>query len=443
MTNQFDRRKFLKVTGTAGIGLGLMSNASAAFVPVSANDKINVAIMGTNSRGAALANGFARHPKAEVTYICDVDEKAMKKGFDAVKEGGQRRTPKGVKDFRKALEDPELDAIVIATPIHWHAPASILALQAGKHVFVEKPCSHNIHEGNLLVAAADKYNRVVQMGNQRRSWQMVREAMDLLHGGAIGDPYFARCWYAQSRGSMGYGKVASVPGHLDYDLWQGPVPRKPFKDNLIHYNWHWMWHWGGGELMNNGTHFLDLARWGLKVDYPSMVSSMGGRYHWKDDQETPDTQVVSYEFPGGKNVTWEARSCNPRGLEGSNVGISFHGTEGTLIVYGNNRYTVYDNDNEVVKKSAEAAGDLDFTGPGFDLDEGHITNFIDCIHSGDKPVSDIRDANISVHLCHLGNISYRTRRKLQCNTHNGRILGDKDAMKYWRRDYEPGWEPSV
>ena len=442
MKSKINRRDFITIAGTAGAGLGLMAGPGLSFGRAASEDSINVAIMGTNSRGAALARGFARHPGAHVMYICDVDDNAIKKGVDTVRQAGQRRAPKGVKDFRTALEDKSLDALVIAAPIHWHAPASILALQAGKHVYVEKPCSHNIHEGELLVAAANKYDRVVMMGNQRRSWLMVRQAMDLLQDGEIGRAYFARCWYAQSRGSMGYGKSAPVPGHLDYELWQGPAPRKDYVDNLIHYNWHWRWHWGAGELLNNGTHFIDLARWGLEVDYPLRVSSLGGRYHWQDDQETPDTQVVSYDFPGGKTVTWEARSCNRRGIEGSNTGVSFHGTEGTMVVDGNG-YVIYDNDNEVVRRSKESEGEIDFTGPGFDLDVDHITNFLDCVRTGERPVTDIRDANISVHICHLGNIAYRTQRQLQCNTYNGRIIGDNNAMKLWRRSYEPGWEPSV
>ncbi|MBP3193972.1 Gfo/Idh/MocA family protein [Natronogracilivirga saccharolytica] len=442
MTHSINRRKFIKMTGAAGVGLGLMGKTSAGMGSVSPNSKVTVAVMGTYSRGSALANGFAQHPNSDVAYICDVDEKAIKKGLDAVKEGGQDREPKGVKDFREALGDNSVDALVIATPIHWHTPASILALQAGKHVYVEKPCSHNIHEGELLVAAANKYGHVVQMGNQRRSWPLVREGIERLKEGIIGDVYFARCWYAQSRGSMGYGKVASVPNHLDYDLWQGPAPRRTYLDNLIHYNWHWRWHWGAGELLNNGVHFLDLARWGLGVDYPIRVSSMGGRYHFNDDQETPDTQVVNYDFAEGKTVSWEARSCNPRGIEGETTGVTFHGTEGTMHL-GNNKYIVYDFDDNVVVDSEDDNGDIDFTGPGFDLDEDHITNFTECVQTGEKPVTDIRDANKSVHICHLGNIAYRKQRMLTIAPHNGRIVGDDDAMKLWRREYEPGWEPSI
>jgi len=442
MAESINRRKFIKMTGAAGLGFGVMAGAPAILKSASPNNKINVAVMGTNSRGLGLARGFARHPDMDVSYICDVDDHAIRKGLDAVNEAGQEREPQGMKDFRRALEDQSLDAIVISTPIHWHAPASILALSAGKHVYVEKPCSYNPHEGELLVEAANKYRRVVQMGNQRRSWPMVVEAMNRLKEGAIGNTYFARCWYANNRGSMGYGKPAPVPSNLDYDLWQGPAPRRPYMDNVIHYNWHWLWHWGAGELLNNGVHFLDLARWGLDVNYPSRVTSSGGRYHWQDDQETPDTQIVTYDFPENKTVVWEARSCNPKRLEGSATGASFHGENGAMIVDGNG-YVIYDNDNREVENSSSGEADpIDTTGPGFDLDRDHINNFAVSIREGRRPVTDIRDANVSVHNCHLGNIAHRTGRVINCDPHNGHIIGDRQAVdQFWSREYEPGWAP--
>jgi len=442
MTALIKRRNFIKTTGAASLGLGLAGSTLAAHAHTSAADKITVAIMGTNSRGSALAKGFATHPKAEVAYICDVDEMAIKKGVTAAQEDGQK-APKGIKDFRQALEDNALDALVIAAPDHWHAPAAIMALQAGKHVYVEKPCSHNPHEGELLVSAAQKYGKVVQMGNQRRSWPKVIEAMQLLKEGAIGRAYYGRGWYATQRGSMGYGKVAPVPAHLDYDLWQGPAPRRPYKDNIIHYDWHWIWHWGTGELLNNGTHFMDLCRWGLEVDYPTRVTSSGGRYHWKDDWETPDTQLVTYDFEEGKSILWEGRSCNPRGMEGSATGVSFHGENGTMVIDGNG-YVIYDNDNKEIKSSKSGTTNaIDTTGPGFDLDQDHFTNFIDGIQQGKPLNSDIADANISVHICHLGNIAHRTGRVIRCDTKNGQILDDKEAMQLWSREYEEGWAPSV
>ena len=257
------RRKFIKQAAAAGVGLTLggssLSARSYANV-VGANERIQVAIMGTNGRGSGMARLFQQQPLANVIYICDVEEKAMAKGLDAVTKAGG--SPKAEKDIRKVLADKSVDALYYATPDHWHAPAAIMACQAGKHVYGEKPCSHTPHEGELMIAAARKYNRVVQIGAQRRSWSGVIEAMNELHSGVIGKVYFARGWYTNRRVSIGLGKTAQPPAGLDYDLWQGPAPRRSYRDNIIHYNWHWFWHWGTGEPLNNGTHEIDLIRWG-------------------------------------------------------------------------------------------------------------------------------------------------------------------------------------
>jgi len=436
-----NRRTFLANSAITGLGLTLSAGLPSGRRS-HRNNRLNVAVMGVFSRGAALARGFAAHPDAHVLYICDVDEKAIQNGLDAVKSGGQTAAAKGIVDFRRALEDPDLDALVVATPVHWHVPASILALKAGKHVYLEKPCSHNLHEGLLLVEASRRYNRVVQMGNQRRSWPGVIEGIELLHDGILGNTYFARCWYANNRPSIGIGSIAAIPSHLDYELWQGPAPRREYKDNLIHYNWHWFWHWGAGELLNNGTHFIDLARWGLDVDYPIRVNSSGGRYHYKDDQQTPDTHMVSFDFPEGKTITWEGRSCNPRPIEGSSSGVSFHGERGTMIIDGNS-YVLYDNDQKEVQRSATEPGRVGLSGPGFNMDRDHITNFIEAVRDGIVPRTEIADANITVHSCHLGNIAQRIGRTVQCDPKTGLISNDPEAMKFWRREYEPGWEPTL
>ncbi|WPP50972.1 Gfo/Idh/MocA family protein [Catalinimonas niigatensis] len=444
MKDNIKRRDFIKQTAASSIGLGLMT-AGAPFIHTngSANEKVVVAIMGTNSRGSALAQGFAKLDGAEVAYICDVDDQALEKGMRATQSGGQKKKPKAEKDIRKVLEDKSVDAIVIAAPDHWHAPAAIMALKAGKHVYVEKPCSHNPHEGEMLVEAASQSDLIVQMGNQRRSWPNIVEGIQVLKDGIIGRAYFARAWYANSRESIGYGKKAAVPAGLDYELWQGPAPRKPYQDNLIHYNWHWFWHWGTGELLNNGTHFIDLCRWGLGVDYPIRVSSGGGRYAYQDDWETPDTQITYYDFDDQKSISWEGRSCNRQNLEGISAGASFHGEKGTMVIDGNG-YMVYDNSNKEIRRVSEKSTNaLDATGPGFDLDQDHLNNFRACVISGKQPASHIEDANKSVHICHLGNIAHRTKRVLNCDPKNGKILGDEEAMALWGRDYEAGWEPNV
>jgi predicted dehydrogenase len=454
MDNAINRRRFLKQAGLAGLSFGaaieLVSRGAAAEVAgtspalVTGKDKLRVAVIGTNSRGLAHVQCLTALPGVEVTYICDVDDRAIAKGIKTTLKR-QPTEPKGLKDFRKALEDKSLDAVTIATPDHWHAPMSILALSAGKHVFVEKPCSHNPYEGELLIGAVAKSKRILQMGNQRRSFPNMQQAMKEIHGGLIGKAYFARAWYDNKRSSIGRGKGVPVPAWLDYELWQGPAPRRPYRDNLVHYNWHWFWHWGTGEALNNGTHEVDIARWALDVNWPTRVSSNGGRYHFEDDWETPDTQVICWDYAEGKTITWEGRSCNGYPVEGHERGVMVHGTEGSVLLDGNS-YKVFDKKNAVVKevKEATTADPTDtLSASGIDLDRVHMQNFVEAIRSG-KPVSSpIAEGHKSVTMLHLGNIAWRVGRGLRCNHANGHIEGDAEAGKLWRRDYEPGWEPVV
>src|SRR5690606_8341007 len=258
MARSIDRRQFLATTG-AVVGASLAAPAQAAAAPAiwrrqgSPADLVRVAVMGVNSRGAQLARAFTAVPGSAITVICDVDTRAAEKCAALVAQASGT-APRLERDVRRVLESPDVDALVIAAPDHWHAPAAIMACQAGKHVYVEKPCSHNPREGELLVEIASATKRVVQMGNQRRSWANVKEGIAAVHGGEIGRPYLARTWYANRRGSIGHGKEVPVPEWLDYELWQGPAPRRPFLDNVVHYEWHWRWHWGTGEAANNGTH---------------------------------------------------------------------------------------------------------------------------------------------------------------------------------------------
>ena len=294
------RRNFIKkaAAGSAAVMAGgILPGFSAVSYKriVGANEKLRASVMGVNSRGNALAQNFAFQSNCDVIHICDVDSRAIEKCVANV-EKVQGIKPKGFSDFRKSLEDKNVDILVVAAPDHWHAPAALLGMQAGKNVYLEKPCSHNPNEGEMLVEAAKRYRKSVQMGNQRRSWPNVMQAIDGLKNGIVGRPYFGKGWYTNNRESIGIGKEVPVPGWLDWDMWQGPAPRKAYKDNIVHYNWHWFWHWGTGEALNNGTHMVDLLRWGMDVGYPVKVSSNGGRYRYKDDWETPDTQIISFDF---------------------------------------------------------------------------------------------------------------------------------------------------
>lgn len=440
------RRTFVRnaALGTAALSVGgVLPGFSAGSYSriIGANEKIVVSMMGVNSRGKALARNFAAQTNCEVAHICDVDSRAITACMEAIKDR-QTVVPKSFIDFRKSLESKDIDALVIAAPDHWHAPATLLALQAGKHVYVEKPCSHNPHEGEILVAAAEKYHKIVQMGNQRRSWPNVFTAIEEIKKGIIGKVYFGKGWYTNNRGPIGTGKVVPVPEWLNWDLWQGPAPRKEYKDNILHYNWHWFWHWGTGEALNNGTHMVDLLRWGMGVDFPVKVSSNGGRYRYKDDWETPDTQVINLEFANGSAMSWEGRSCNGKHIEGSSVGAVFYGEKGSILIPSGNSYTVYDLNNKVIKeaKDDQKIDPRNLSNPAELLDAIHIQNMFDAIKKGSPLNSDVESGHKSTLLVQLGNIAQRVGRTLNLNPDNGHILNDADAEKYWSRTYQKGWE---
>jgi predicted dehydrogenase len=444
-----NRRDFIKksLLGTASLSIGgiLPGFSPKSYAQIlGANERIKVAVMGVNSRGLALAQNFASQPNSEVLHICDVDRLAAEKCVAAV-SNVQQNKPKSTPDFRKSLEDKDLDALVVAAPDHWHAPAAILACKAGKDVYLEKPASHNPHEGEILLKAAEKYKRVIQMGNQRRSWPNIVAAIKELHEGAIGRPYFAKTWYTNNRGPIGIGKKTAVPEHLDYELWQGPAPREEFRDNIIHYNWHWFWNWGTGEALNNGTHMVDLARWGLGVEFPTRVTSSGGRYRYQDDWETPDTQVINLEFDNNSMITWEGRSCNGINSEGSSVGVIFYGEEGAIRIDGGDNYSIMDLKNKVVKevKYQRPVDPRNLSDPTYDLDVFHIQNMFDAMRKGTPLAADITGGQTSTLLVQLGNIALRSGGSLKVDPRNGHILDNQEAMKFWSRDYQPGWEPTV
>ena len=429
---QRDRRLFLKtgVASTLAWTAGGKLNAEDDSPSVPASERITIGIMGVNGRGGAIARGMMATGQVDIAYICDVDSRAAERAEKIVNEKQSTKT-RIVTDFRRVLDDKSVDALICAAPNHWHAPATILGCSAGKHVYVEKPCSHTPREGELAVAAARKHDRVVQMGTQRRSWSGIVEAIGKVHDGAIGQALYSRTWYNNRRGSIGRGKPTEVPSWLDWKLWQGPAPERPFKDNLVHYNWHWHWHWGNGELGNNGVHGLDVARWGMQVDYPIRVTAGGGRHRFDDDQETPDTMMVTYDFDQGKTITWEGLSWSALGPHDSGFGISFHGTEGSIVVRGTG-YTQYDMRNKEIGSGTGSGGDRE-----------HFLDFLTAIRDGHRTNAEIEKAHKSTLLCHLGNIAYRTGSTLKTDAKDGRPIGNDAAAALWSREYAKGWEPVV
>jgi predicted dehydrogenase len=436
-----ERRDFLKQATMAGAGLTVLN--FPVFGKRAPSNKVVLAVMGLNSRGSYLAKSYAGLHNVEVAYLCDVEDGAIQHGFDALKAAP--RKPMLVRDIRELVNKKDFDALVIATPDHWHTPAAILGASHGKHVYVEKPCGQNPAEGELIAAAYHRYGKLIQMGNQRRSFPTLIQAVKEVRNGIIGDVYLGKAWYANNRKSIGMGKKIPVPPTLDFGLWQGPAPRRDYRSNLVHYNWHWFWHWGTGEACNNGTHEIDCCRWFLGADFPSKVTSAGGRYAFRDDWETPDTQIAAFEFGNERSITWEGRSCNLFPVEGAGRGFIIYGKQGTLVNLGGGDYKIYDADNKLLKtvKSDAAADPTNPVSATGNLDLYHFQNFVESIRGNDRLNSPVDEASKSVLLCHLANIAQRSGGALHCDPQNGHILNDPGAAALWQREYEKGWEPRV
>jgi predicted dehydrogenase len=441
------RRNFVKKIGLGSAALTLGNNSfgfnARSYSQIQgSNMKLNFAVAGVNSRGKAHIKTLLDLPNTSVGYICDVDTRAAEAAAAMVeKQTGKR--PKIYDDVRKLLEEKDLDALTIATPDHWHAPMTILAVKAGKHVYVEKPVCHNLHEAELLKALSKKYNKVVQYGAQGRSGVQNAIGMKDLKDGLIGDVYLAKTWYITKRPSIGTGQKTAVPDWLNWDLFQGPAPREDYRDNIVPYNWHWFEKWGTGEVGNNGVHVLDSCRWGLGVDYPEKVTSYGGRYMYKDDWQFCDTQNVSYKFSNGKTVMLEIRCCNNFPMYEGQNGIVFFGTNGTIRINPeSDRYIAYGPDNKIIKefKGEELKVD-DRVGYG-NLNGKHFGNWLDVIRDGAKQNAPIDQGAISTSLCLLGNISQKLGRTITLSP-EGKILNDKEGTVLSSRKYESGWEPKV
>ncbi|WP_088340404.1 Gfo/Idh/MocA family protein [Robiginitalea sediminis] len=439
------RRSFIKKTsaGSAALGLSAVLFPSAGYSRIlGANETITCAVIGIRSRGKAHVMAIHACPDTYIKYSCDVDDVILE-AHNAWCEKQIGEVPKVEKDFRRILDDPEVDAVFIATPEHWHAPMAIAALQAGKHVYVEKPCSHNPHENELLVAAQKKYGKVVQMGNQQRSAETSIRAISDIREGAIGTVFKGEAYYSNNRGSIGKGTAMEVPSTLDWELWQGPAPRTGYRSNIHPYNWHWFRRWGTGEIHNNGTHEIDICRWALGVDLPETVTSFGGTYTYDDDWEFPDNQQVTYTFAEGKFITWTGHSRGLLKPERPGRGVTLYGEKGTIEL-SRNFYKRYDLGGNPVafffERSASETTDTQGMGG---LDVSHVSNFFDAIRRGTPLTAPIADASISTMLCHLGNMAQDAGHTLKVDTQSGRVLNSPEAMKSWKREYEKGWELKI
>lgn len=417
-----NRRTFLKKTGTAlAAGPFLNLHLSAA----GANEKIVLALIGGNNQGRGDALNAIRDG-AEIKTFCDIDDAILSR-VGSVLGSAQGKTPGLEKDFRRVLEDKDIDGVIIATPDHWHAIPTILACQAGKDVYIEKPLSQTIHEGHLMRDAVRQYNRVAQVGTQRRSAGHFRSAVEYVASGKLGKICLIKAWMCQVRGSIGHPPDGPVPPGVDYDRWLGPAPRRPFNKNRFHYNWRFFWDYGNTELGNQGVHVLDVALWGIQslrgVEncLPKRVSGTSGIYWLDDAKEVPDTQVLTYDY-GDLALVWELHSFqNALPIEGTVAGTAFYGTEAALVVDGSG-WKVQTRKGEPVRSEKSSGG-------------SHTKNFLDCMKSRQRPNADVELGRLSTTLCHLGNICTRLKRDVRFDPKRENFGDDREANALLTKEY--------
>jgi predicted dehydrogenase len=424
------RRDFLRTAATtasasAFSGITFLTRPERVF---GANDRVRVAVCGLKNRGKDHMDAFSRVPNVEIAALCDVDDTVLNKRRS---EAGGR--PRAFTDIRRLLDDQSLDAISIAAPNHWHALMAIWACQAGKDVYVEKPCSHNLWEGRQLVRAAGKYGRIVQHGTQSRSARALIEAIDHLHRGTFGEIYLSRGLCFKRRNTIGRAPSEPVPAGVDYDLWTGPAPLKPFTHNRFHYNWHWIWDTGNGDLGNQGIHQVDDARWGLGVALPNRVFAAGGHFMFDDDQETPNTLTCVFEFdqPNARRkiMEFEVRHWITNDEAGIHGGLlNRHNTIGTIF-YGSNGYLAAGNEDDFSYESW--IGSDRTPGPRGHSGDDHFANFVRCVRSRKKEElnAPIEEGHISCALVHLANASYRLGRALTVDPETEQVVGDEEANR--------------
>jgi len=429
-----ERRTFLKAAGAGTVAFGLSSQLAKAK---DSNDKLTIGVIGTGGMGSNHTRELSGRKDVDVVYVCDVDRSRLDKAAKIVEERSGK-APKAVADLRQVLDDKTVDAVYIATPDHWHTPAAILALDADKHVYVEKPCSHNIREGRLLVDAAEKSGKVLQVGTQSRSAPFLIEAFQRLHAGEIGEVLVAKAWNSQRRGSIGKTQPSKPPANLDYDLWLGPAPLVAYRSNMLPGIWRWWYDFGCGDIGNDGVHDIDVALWGLQVDsHPTQATCFGGKYFFDDDQQFPDTQYAVFEYPVDgkpdgrkKQLIFEQRIWSPYVQEGYENGAAFYGTKGILLVGHSTGWRMYGERNKLIAESE-----------GRPTLAHHYENFFACIREGQSSTNaSATIGHRAATIVHLANIAARTGLALHFNPTKEQIVNDEKANSLVRRKYrEEHW----
>ena len=430
------RRSFIKksVLGTTYLAIGGLGMSAKSYKNIiGSNERINLAVIGLGRRLKSFVEPIAdKENNVNLTYLCDVMESQRIKGGELFSKV-LSYSPSLENDLRKIHEDKDLDALLHLTPDHWHTPGACYAMQAGKHVYVEKPCSHNPKEGKMLLEFQNRYNRVIQVGNQARSSDTMIEIVNEIHNGLIGETYEAIAFYTNSRGEVPVQQPAPIPEGLDWDLFQGPAPRREYTHNTWDYNWHWYdWTFGTAESGNNMIHRYDLARWAMQLDFPEQVQVEANKNHFLDDGWTMyDTMHSIFRFPGNKIIKGDCKSRNGYKTYGYDNGVIIFGTKGSAYL-SIDRYKVYDRGGKLIKQDASILNSVNL----------HFSNFIDSIRGKATVNSPVVEAEKSTLLCHLANISYRIGQNFDLDNETGKIHS-RDAMKLWGREYEPGWEPKL
>jgi len=426
MPEPINRRDFLRKAGGAAAGIALAQAGGVLRAQqASPNEKIIVGLIGGGGQGTGDMGYFRANPDVEIAAVCDIDQTHLRA---AVERAGGKATP--YSDFRKLLERKDIDAVIVGTPDHWHALVTIAACEASKDVYCEKPVATSIGEGRAMVNAARRYGRVVQVGTQQRSGAHFQRAVEIVRSGALGKVMLCRAWNVENKMPDGIGNPpdGTPPPELDYDMWLGPAPKRPYNPNRSHYTFRYFWDYAGGKITDWGAHLIDILHWGMGVDAPLAVAASGGKYVIPDNRETPDTQEVIYDYPGF-TLVYSFRGANERDMDGHSYGMQFHGTKATLFV---------DRGGFEVTPEEDMGGQA-MTGGGSPQNEPHVRNFLDCVKSRERPICDIEIAHRSTTACHLGNIALLTGRKITWDREKERITNDEAANRLLIKPYRAPW----